>query len=181
MAMQPIKAMLISPESGHRLRAGVLMVFMFSLPATGHTAHEQGGKSTDQVSAFVAKHKVSSYRPGVPDSAKVYYQAAWGVDNMLVRQMASGNLIRFSYRVTDPVRARVLGNKLATPLLYGQRSRALLHIPVMDKIGQLRQSGAADAGKEYWMVFSNKGNVVKPGDRVDVVIGAFHAEGLLVE
>jgi hypothetical protein len=126
-------------------------------------------------------HKSSPYRPGVPNSSKVFYQAAWGVDNMLVRQMASGNLIRFSYRVTDPARSKVLGDKLATPVMYGQRSRALLHIPVMDKVGQLRQSGAAEAGREYWMVFSNKGNLVKPGDRVDVVIGSFHADGLMVE
>ena len=142
---------------------------------------EQGKPSASRTAAPPAKHKASPYRPGVPDSAKGYLQAMWGVDNMLVRHMASGNLIRFSYRVTDPVRAKALGDKLATPLLYGQRSRALLHIPVMDKVGQLRQTGTAEAGREYWMVFSNKGNVVKPGDRVDVVIGSFHADGLMVE
>jgi hypothetical protein len=117
----------------------------------------------------------------VPDSAKEYFQAVWGVDNMLVRHAASGNLIRFSYRVTDPARAKALGDKRATPLLYGQRSRAVLHIPVMDKVGQLRQTGSGETGKEYWMVFSNKGNLVKPGDRVNVVIGSFHADGLMVE
>jgi hypothetical protein len=31
------------------------------------------------------------------------------------------------------------------------------------------------------VVFSNKGNLVRPGDRVNVMIGAFHADGLLVE
>jgi len=29
--------------------------------------------------------------------------------------------------------------------------------------------------------FSNKGNLVKAGDRVNVMIGTFHADGLLVE
>jgi len=33
----------------------------------------------------------------------------------------------------------------------------------------------------YWMAFSNKGRLVKRGDRVDVVIGQFRAEGLTVE
>jgi hypothetical protein len=117
----------------------------------------------------------------VPTSAKGYYQAVWGVDKMLARVVASGNLIRFSYRVTDPIRAKVLADKLATPLLYGQRSNALLSIPVMDKVGELRQSGNAELNKEYWMVFSNKGNLVKSGDRVNVIIGAFHADGLVVE
>jgi len=127
-------------------------------------------------------HKTSPYHTvSVPPSASGYYQAIWGVDNLLVRQTASGNLIRFSYRVTDPVRAKVLGDQKAAPYLIGQRSRAVLQVPVMDKVGQLRQSGLPDAGKEYWMVFSNKGNLVRVGDRVDVVIGSFHADGLMVE
>ncbi len=126
--------------------------------------------------------KVSPFHPvSVSNRAKTYYEAAWGVDNLLVRRTASGNLIRFSYRVTDPVRAKVLGDNHATPYLYGQRSHAVLHIPVMDKIGQLRQTGAADMGKEYWMVFSNKGDLVKSGDRVNVIIGTFHADGMMVE
>ena len=124
----------------------------------------------------------SPYRPiKLTHNAKNYYIAAWGVDRLKVTHTASGNLIRFSYRVTEPARAKVLGDKKATPYLYGQRSRALLQIPVMDKVGQLRQTGTPQAGLEYWMVFSNKGNLVKPGDRVNVMIGAFRAEGLMVE
>jgi hypothetical protein len=36
-------------------------------------------------------------------------------------------------------------------------------------------------GKDYWVLFSNKGDLVKVGDRVDVVIGDFSATGLVVE
>ena len=126
--------------------------------------------------------KVSPYHPvSVPDRARVYYQAVWGIDNLLVRQTASGNLIRFSYRVTNPAQAKALNSPQATPYLYGERSHAVLQIPVMDKVGQLRQTGKQEAGQGYWMVFSNKGNQVKSGDRVDVIIGAFHAVGLRVE
>jgi len=57
-----------------------------------------------------------------------------------------------------------------------------LVIPTMDKVGQLRQAPPAiEAGKSYWMAFSNSGRQLKPGDRVDVVIGNFHARGLLIE
>ncbi len=95
---------------------------------------------------------------------------------------SSGNLIRFSYRVAEPERAKPLADKAATPYMFGQRSRAMLQVPVMDKVGMLRQAGTLpNAGQEYWMVFSNKGNLVKPGDRVNVGIGAFHADGLIVE
>ena len=94
---------------------------------------------------------------------------------------SSGNLIRFSYRVADPERAKPLGDKKATPYLLGQKSHAMLQVPVMDKVGMLRQTGTPQVGQEYWMVFSNKGNLVRPGDRVNVMIGAFHADGLMVE
>jgi hypothetical protein len=113
--------------------------------------------------------------------AKKYYVASWGVDKMRVSTTASGNLVRFSYRVSDPERAKVLGDKKFTPYMINPRTRAVLQVPVMDKVGMLRQATAPQAGQEYWMVFSNKGNVVRQGDRVNVVIGAFHADGLMVE
>lgn len=113
--------------------------------------------------------------------AQQFYATRWGVDRLLVSYTNSGNLIRFSYRVSDPVLAKPLGEKKNTPVLYAPRARALLQVPVMDKVGELRQAVAPEAGKEYWMVFSNKGNLVRPGDRVNVSIGAFHAEGLMVE
>jgi hypothetical protein len=51
----------------------------------------------------------------------------------------------------------------------------------MDKVGALRQTAPPALGQEYWMVFSNKGNLVRPGDRVSVQIGSFRADGLVVE
>jgi hypothetical protein len=132
--------------------------------------------------ARAATGKTSPYVPiKLPKHAQNYYQLYAGIENLSVRQTASGNLIRFSYRVTDPLRAKALGDKNATPYMLGLRSKAVLQIPVMDKIGQLRQTGTAEAGQEYWMVFSNKGNLVKAGDRVNVVSGSFHVDGLLVE
>ena len=113
--------------------------------------------------------------------AREHFRAAWGVDALRVSRVASGNLIRFNYRVTDPAQAAPLVDKSATPVLYAPRARAMLSVPVMDKVGPLRQTGTLKAGQEYWVTFSNKGNLVKPGDRVDVVIGRFHADGLTVQ
>jgi hypothetical protein len=115
------------------------------------------------------------------EKARAYYPAAWGVDHLRATYTSSGNLIRFSYRVLEPKLAKPLGDHESTPYLYAPRTHAMLQIPTMEKIGQLRQLNAAEANKEYWMVFSNKGNLVRPGERVDVVIGKFHADGLLVE
>lgn len=113
--------------------------------------------------------------------ARNHYVTAWGIDKMKVSYTASGNLIRFSYRVSEPERAKVLGDKRFTPYMVSPRHGAVLQVPVMDKVGMLRQAAVPQAGQEYWMVFSNKGNLVRPGDRVSVLIGSFHADGLMVE
>ncbi|MGU7780091.1 hypothetical protein [Burkholderia sp. PU8-34] len=124
----------------------------------------------------------SPYSPvSLPRQAKAYYQFAKGIRDLHVRSTASGNLIRFSYRVTDPQRARPLADSKATAYLYGDASHAVLTVPVMDQIGALRQSGQLEAGQEYWMVFSNKGEPIKRGDRVSVLIGTLHIDGLVVE
>ena len=117
----------------------------------------------------------------ITDKAKKQYSSLWGVDKLRVSSTSSGNLIRFSYRVEVAELAKPLAEKSATPFLYGLASHAMLQVPVMDKVGPLRQSAPPVAGQEYWMVFSNKGNLVKVGDRVNVVIGTFHADGLMVE
>ncbi|KFX29752.1 hypothetical protein [Ralstonia solanacearum] len=132
--------------------------------------------------ATLQAQRSSPYLPAkVPGHAMYYYGAYGGVGDLRVRLTASGNLIRFNYRVLDPAAAKVFADKNVTPVLFGQRSRALLQVPVMDKVGQLRQTGQLEPGRVYWMVFSNKGNLIKPGDRVNVVAGAFHLDGLMVE
>lgn len=113
--------------------------------------------------------------------AQEYYPAAWGVDELRARYTSSGNLIKFTFRVREPKLAKPLGDHAATPYLYAPRTHAVLQVPTMEKIGQLRQLGKLEPNKDYWMVFSNKGNLVRPGDRVNVIIGPFHADGLLVE
>ena len=90
-------------------------------------------------------------------------------------------MIRFSWRVVDPERAGVLNDKKIEPSLIDPKAGVSLVVPVLDKIGQMRQSASPEAGKSYWMAFSNKGRLVKRGDRVDVVIGPFRAENLIVD
>jgi hypothetical protein len=45
----------------------------------------------------------------------------------------------------------------------------------------LRQTSTPIAGKSYRMAFSNQGRRVKRGDRVNIVIGNFRAEALVVD
>ncbi|NIF14804.1 hypothetical protein F3J12_35965 [Burkholderia sp. Ax-1735] len=129
-----------------------------------------------------AAHRRSPYVPvSLPREAKAYYQMGKGIDDLHVRSTASGNLIRFSYRVVDPDKARLLADTKSTVYLYGETSHAMLVIPVMDQIGALRQTGQLIAGQEYWMVFSNKGGPIKRGERVSILIDSLHIDGLVVE
>ena len=103
------------------------------------------------------------------------------MDELRVKQAESGELIRFTWRVLDPDKAKPLNDKKIQPVLIDPTAGVQLVVPTMEKVGQLRQSSAPEAGKSYWMAFSNSGRPVKRGDRVTVVIGQFKAEGLLVE
>jgi hypothetical protein len=164
------------------LFAGIFVSSFLILPTLALSAEGQEALPANQVVAPSQAQKVSPYHPNkLSKHAREYYQSIWGVDNMLVHMTASGNLIRFSYRVNDPVRAKSLADEHTKPYLLGLRSHAMLQVPVMENIGQLRQAVKPETGKEYWMVFSNRGNLVKVGDRVNVIIGTFHADGLMVE
>ena len=110
-----------------------------------------------------------------------HYRLVYGVDDLSVKWAESGEIIRFSYRVLDPAKAGVLNNKRFDPSLIDPKAGVSLVVPSMDQVGQLRQSGAPEAGKSYWIAFSNKGRLVKRGDRVSVVIGAFRADGLVID
>ena len=129
--------------------------------------------------APATRHRFRPNQP--PKRATEYYELIWGVDTLHVKLVESGELIRFTYRVIDPSKAEALSDKKSEPSLLDPQAGVRLEIPQLEKVGKLRQSSPPEAGKSYWMAFSNKGRIVKPGDRVSVVIGKFRADGLVVE
>ena len=110
-----------------------------------------------------------------------YYELVWGVDALGLKAVESGEVIRFTYRVLDADKARALNDKKSEPFLIDPKAGVKLVVPSLEKVGQLRQSSTPEAGKAYWMAFSNKGRKVKRGDHVSVVIGKFQADGLVVD
>jgi hypothetical protein len=117
----------------------------------------------------------------VSKSAREFYALFWGVESLSVKTVESGEIIRFSYRVLDADKAKMLNDKKNEPSLIDPKAGVRLVVPTLEKVGQLRQSSAPETGKTYWMAFSNKGRYVKPGHRVNIVIGNFHADGLVVQ
>ncbi len=170
-----------------RLFACVLaggMMGASALPATGHTeTTSKVSHASSATKAPTASAKKPSRHPagGLPDSARKSYELAWGVDQLSARLAESGQLVRFDYRITDVAKAAALNDKAASPYLLDEKVHAVLKVPTMEKVGPLRQSTPPQIGKSYWMVFSNKGNLVKAGHRVSVVIGPFRVDGLIVQ
>jgi hypothetical protein len=113
--------------------------------------------------------------------AERYYEGVWGVDELRVKAAESGELIRFNYRVLDPQKAAALNDKKLAPELFDPQAGVKLVVPQMEKVGALRQSSTPKPGMTYWMAFSNPTRAVKRGHRVDVVIGSFRANNLVVE
>ena len=124
----------------------------------------------------------SRYQPSrFAGRAGKYYQLVWGVDSLNVKAVESGEIIRFTYRVLDAEKALVLNDKKLEPSLIDPQAGVSLVVPSLEQVGILRQGGTPEAGKFYWMAFSNSGRRVKHGDHVDVVIGQFRAQGLVVD
>lgn len=146
--------------------------------AGGAAAASPSAKPPAAVKSVVPPTHTGPNRSG---RAGMYYQTVWGIDSLRVKWAESGELVRFSWRVLEADRARALNDKKAEPSLEDPQAGVSLVVPVMEKVGQLRQTTPPEAGRSYWMTFSNVGRRVKPGDRVNVVIGAFRAENLVVE
>ena len=166
-------------------RLALVAVFVAAPAAIAQTPSSTDPRSPATRQGAVPGKPASAINPYRPNrfagKAGRYYKLFWGVDSLSVKLVESGMLVRFSWRVLDPERARSLSDKKVEPALVDPQAGVSLVVPTVEKIGQLRQSTAPEAGKSYWMVFSNKGRLVKRGDRVNVVIGEFRAEGLAVD
>jgi hypothetical protein len=159
-----------------KLLVGILACGTFTLPLSAQSSVAPTGKPAAVDSA------PRRYRPDrFAGRASKYYALVWGVDSLKVRAVESGELIRFSYEVLDPQKAGVFNDRKIEPALIAPDAHAKLVIPSLENVGALRQSNKPEAGKSYWMAFSNPRRTVKRGDRVNVVIGSFHADGLVVE
>jgi hypothetical protein len=157
------------------LLAGILGSSILVFEAGAQTAAPQAAHSK---TAAAPMH----YQPDrFAGRAGLHYSLVWGVDSLGVKWTESGEIIRFSYRVVDANKAKMLNDKKNEPSLIDPRAGVKLVVPSLEKVGQLRQSSTPEAGRSYWMAFSNKGRLVKRGDHVDVVIGQFRAEGLVVD
>jgi hypothetical protein len=166
----------------NKLIRGTKMLLLVGVLASSILVITVGAQSAAPAGNPALAAAPSRYQPNrFPRRAGMYYGLIWGVDSLGVKSVESGEVIRFTYHVLDGDKAKALNDKKAEPFLIDPRARVKLVVPSLENVGQLRQSGTPEAGKSYWMAFSNKGRLVKRGDQVSVVIGQFRADGLVVQ
>lgn len=174
----------VQKAMSRRLRVvlpAVLCALLASPVALAQTAAQ--ADATRQGSPFAKPASARSrYLPDrFAGRAGRYYKLVWGVDSLDVKLAESGELIRFAFRVLDPEKAKALNDKKLEPSLLDPQAGVSLVVPALEQVGQLRQGVPPEAGRSYWMAFSNKGRKVKHGDHVTIVIGEFRADGLVVD
>lgn len=110
-----------------------------------------------------------------------YMKRKWGVELIFVRTTAAGYMLEFRYKVLDARKSKLLFERQIKPVLTHVRTGAKLIVPTPAKTGALRNSNPPKTGKVYWMFFANPSKLVKTGDKVNIDIGEFHANGLVVK
>jgi hypothetical protein len=186
-----------TPRAGFTARARVLTVMrhaqglllhclsagMLVSSAAQSAQPQEKSTSPNAARAGLSQHETRPWAlNAVPSGREAeYLRRLWGIDDIHVRYTASGALIRFSYRVVDAGRAKILNDKRTDPYLIVRKTGAKLEVPETEKVGKLRQTAAPEKDREYWMMFTNVGRSVKPGDHVDIVVGRFRANELVVE
>ena len=130
--------------------------------------------------ATVSPTTTDSSEPTHHPREKTYIKRRWGVEVMDVRQTAAGYMLEFRYRVLDAEKAKPLFERQTKPALIHAETGATLIVPTPAKTGALRNSNPPIEGRTYWMFFANPGKLVKSGQHVNVEIGEFRVDGLVV-
>ena len=160
----------------------VYILLCSGLAAQGAPPTSTGNASAQAAAPAKLAAARSRYRPDrFAGRARTYYRLVWGIDYLSVKWAEQGEVIRFSYQVLDAAKAKTLNDKKLEPSLVDERAHVKLVVPMVDKVGLLRQTSDPEVRRTYWMLFSNSGGHVQRGDRVSIVIGNFRADGLVVD
>jgi len=177
-----MKVIMTAVEIGRRLSSkpltalfGSLLLLTICGPSFAVVGFE-GSDSNSLTVATIAAPEVARH-----PREKTYMKRQWGVEVLYVRTTAAGYMLEFRYKVLDPEKAKPLFERQIKPQLTHNESGSKLIVPTPAKTGALRNSNPPLANHTYWMFFANPGKLVKPGEHVNIEIGDFVAERLIVQ
>jgi hypothetical protein len=118
----------------------------------------------------------------VAESQRLAVEQQYGVSLLGVRMTAAGHMLDFRYRVLDTNKAgRLIRPKMGLALI-DQASKAEMSVPVMDKVGALKQTRShLFPDRTYSVIFSNRAGIVRPGSKVSIQFGDLTLDNLIVE
>ena len=106
----------------------------------------------------------------------------FGIKVESISLTSAGYMLDFRYRVIDPNRSIPVFSRAYKPYIVDKASGAKFIVPSPAKVGPMRQTTLRpDPDKVYFMFFVNPGKFIKSGSKVDVVIGDFVAEDIVVK
>lgn len=115
---------------------------------------------------------------------KASIEERWGIKVEGLRLSAEGFMCDFRFRIVDGQKAAPLLDRRNAAALLNEETGLLTYVPVMPKVGPLRQTvrlGKPTEGRTYFIFFANPGKLIKPGSTATVSIGDFVMTGLVVQ
>src|SRR5437764_11099861 len=109
-------------------------------PSAPNKAEGSAAGSSPAARPSPAPRPKSRYRPDrFAGRAGSYYRLVWGVDSLGVKWAESGEVLRFTYRVLDPNKAKALNDKKNEPALIDPQAGGNLVVPSLENAGTRRQ------------------------------------------
>ena len=156
------------------LVSGLALIFAFASAPVAQALEEEGS-ATGSVAPTAVPERASHPRKNT------FMKREWGIEILYVRQTAAGYMLEFRYKVVDAEKAKPLFERQTKPILTHAESGAQLIVPTPAKTGALRNSNPPLDDHTYWMFFANPGKLVEPGQHVNIQIGDFLVEKLVVQ
>jgi hypothetical protein len=105
----------------------------------------------------------------------------FGIKIVSLRPTASGQMLDLRFQVVDPEKAKAVLDKNKKAYVLDGKTGKTLPVPVT-KAGSMRQATIKpEAGRIYFMLFSNPNRMVKEGSSVSLIIGDFRKDGIIVD
>jgi hypothetical protein len=114
-----------------------------------------------------------SRQPSSPDEK-------YGIEVVALHLTAGNHMVDLRYKIVDPQKAKAITTKEVRPYLVDSAGRRYF-TPSAPKIGQLRNTGAPQAGRTYFALFANPGGALQRGAKVNVVIGDYYSKNLAIQ
>jgi hypothetical protein len=108
---------------------------------------------------------------------------ACGIRPLSIHSAAAGYMLDFRYKVVDADKALPLFDRKLKPYVLDEASGVKLEMPEDTKLGALRASPRNPPvnGKDYYVLFSNRGRSIAKGSKLAVVMGNCTQRNLTLE